>query len=154
MLEDFQGDSWGSIPPLHMSSLLPHDLCHGRSASLWPPTVSIAYFPHVDVSESNLILPSPLYCLIQSNTGGRPDLVYSIGLGLTRFSLTLPGSISTFLLWVYHTAWLYSADCWHKYSQIWKKGIGEILKVFMTFRQKPSLALSQRILLKWKVMIS
>ena len=21
-----------------MSSLLPHDLCHGRSASLWPPT--------------------------------------------------------------------------------------------------------------------
>ena len=38
MLEDFQGDSWGSIPPLRMSSLLPHDLCHGRSASLWPPT--------------------------------------------------------------------------------------------------------------------
>ena len=38
MLEDFQGDSWGSIPPLHMSSLLPHDLCHGQSASLWPPT--------------------------------------------------------------------------------------------------------------------
>ena len=23
-----------------MSSLLPHDLCHGRSASLWPPTVN------------------------------------------------------------------------------------------------------------------
>jgi len=21
-----------------MSSLLPHDLCHGRSTSLWPPT--------------------------------------------------------------------------------------------------------------------
>ena len=40
MLEDFQGDSWGSIPPLRMSSLLPHDLCHGRSTSLWPPTVS------------------------------------------------------------------------------------------------------------------
>ena len=34
MLEDFQGDAWGSIPPLRMSSLLPHDLCHGRSASL------------------------------------------------------------------------------------------------------------------------
>ena len=32
MLENFQGDSWGSIPPLHMPSLLPHDLCHGRSS--------------------------------------------------------------------------------------------------------------------------
>ena len=38
MLEDFQGDSWGSIPPLRMSSLLPHDLCHGRSASCRLPT--------------------------------------------------------------------------------------------------------------------
>ena len=40
MLENFQGDSWGSIPPLHMPSLLPHDLCHGRSScsqQLWPP---------------------------------------------------------------------------------------------------------------------
>ena len=40
MLENFQGDSWGSILPLRMSSLLPHDLCHVRSASRWPPTVS------------------------------------------------------------------------------------------------------------------
>ena len=38
MLEDFQGDSWGLIPPLRMSSLLPHDLCHGWSASCRPPT--------------------------------------------------------------------------------------------------------------------
>ena len=37
MLEDFQGDSWGSIPPLCMSSLLPHDLCHGQSASRCSP---------------------------------------------------------------------------------------------------------------------
>ena len=44
MLEDFQGDSWGSIPPLRMSSLLPHDLCHGRSASCRPPTVSNSRF--------------------------------------------------------------------------------------------------------------
>ena len=36
MLENFQGDSWGSIPPLRMPSLLPHDLCHGRSSSLAP----------------------------------------------------------------------------------------------------------------------
>ena len=35
MLENFQGDSWGSIPPLRMPSLLPHDLCHGRSSSGW-----------------------------------------------------------------------------------------------------------------------
>ena len=37
MLEDFQGDSWGSIPPLRMSSLLPHDLCHGRRSPCWLP---------------------------------------------------------------------------------------------------------------------
>ena len=35
MLENFQGDSWGSITPLRMPSLLPHDLCHGQSASCW-----------------------------------------------------------------------------------------------------------------------
>ena len=39
MLENFQGDSWGSIPPLRMPSLLPHDLCHGWSASSWLPAV-------------------------------------------------------------------------------------------------------------------
>ena len=32
MLKNFQGDSWGLIPPLRMPSLLPHDLCHGRSS--------------------------------------------------------------------------------------------------------------------------
>ena len=37
MLENFQGDSWVSIPPLRMPSLLPHDLCHGRSSSRWLP---------------------------------------------------------------------------------------------------------------------
>ena len=37
MLKNFQGDSWGSIPPLHMPSLLPHDLCHRRSSSHWFP---------------------------------------------------------------------------------------------------------------------
>ena len=39
MLENFQGDSWGSILPLRMPSLLPHDLCHGRSSSRWLPAV-------------------------------------------------------------------------------------------------------------------
>ena len=32
MLENIRGDSWGSIPPLRMPSLLPHDLCHGWSS--------------------------------------------------------------------------------------------------------------------------
>ena len=35
MLENFQGGSWDSIPPLRVPSLLPHDLCHGRSSSRW-----------------------------------------------------------------------------------------------------------------------
>ena len=36
MLENIQGDSWGSIPPLRMPSLLPHDLCHEWNASPAP----------------------------------------------------------------------------------------------------------------------
>ena len=40
MLENFQGDSWGSIPPLRMLSLLPHDLCHGQRSSRWLPAHS------------------------------------------------------------------------------------------------------------------
>ena len=39
MLENFQGDSWGLIPPLRMPSLLPHDLCHGQNSSRWLPAV-------------------------------------------------------------------------------------------------------------------
>ena len=39
MLKNFQGDSWGSIRPLRMPSLLPHDLCHGWSSSRWLPAV-------------------------------------------------------------------------------------------------------------------
>ena len=35
MLENFQGESWGSILPLRMPNLLPHDLCHRRSSSCW-----------------------------------------------------------------------------------------------------------------------
>ena len=37
MLENFQRASWGPIPPLSMSSLLPHDLCHGWRSSCWLP---------------------------------------------------------------------------------------------------------------------
>ena len=40
MLKNFQRDSWGLIPPLHMPSLLPHDLCHGWSSSRWLPAVT------------------------------------------------------------------------------------------------------------------
>ena len=38
MLENIRGDSWGSIPPLRMPSLLPHDLCHEWNASPAPGT--------------------------------------------------------------------------------------------------------------------
>ena len=40
MLENIRGDSWGSIPPLRMPSLLPHDLCHEWNASPAPRTLS------------------------------------------------------------------------------------------------------------------
>ena len=46
------------IPPLRMSSLLPHDLCHGRSASLWPPTSIELVMP-----SNHLILCHPLFLL-------------------------------------------------------------------------------------------
>ena len=39
MLENFQGDFWGSILPLRMPSLLPHDLCHEWSSSLQAPGI-------------------------------------------------------------------------------------------------------------------
>ena len=38
MLENIRADSWGSIPPLRMPSLLPHDLCHEWNASPVPGT--------------------------------------------------------------------------------------------------------------------
>ena len=34
-----QGVSWGLITLLRMPSLLPHDLCHGRSSSPWLPAM-------------------------------------------------------------------------------------------------------------------
>ena len=60
MLENFQGDSSGSIPPLLMPSLLPHDLCHGRSSSLWLPGSShsdcMKWFPIVVLICISLIM--------------------------------------------------------------------------------------------------
>ena len=52
MLENIPADSWGSIPPLRMPSLLPHDLCHEQNASPAPRTLlfsfssAYAYLPH------------------------------------------------------------------------------------------------------------
>ena len=37
MLENIRGDSRGSILPLRMPSLLPHDLCHEWNVSRWLP---------------------------------------------------------------------------------------------------------------------
>ena len=37
MLENIRGHSRGSIPPLRMPSLLPHDLCHEWNVSRWLP---------------------------------------------------------------------------------------------------------------------
>ena len=50
MLENIRGDSWGTIPPLRMLSLLPHDLCHEWNASPAPGRK-----PHLPSSD-NLIL--------------------------------------------------------------------------------------------------
>ena len=40
MLENIRGDSRGSIPPLRMPSLLPHDLCHEWNVSRQLPATS------------------------------------------------------------------------------------------------------------------
>ena len=58
MLENFQGDSWGSIPPLRMPSLLPHDLCHGRS-SCSPQHRTPALLPGKSHGRRSLIGCSP-----------------------------------------------------------------------------------------------
>jgi len=69
MLEDFQGDAWGSIRPFHISGLLPHDLCHGRSASHWPPTCVCVCVSSLYSSDSNItkcwIDPNTCECLSQ-----------------------------------------------------------------------------------------
>ena len=59
MLENIRGDSWGSIPPLHMPSLLPHDLCHEWNAS---PALGSLPFPspmdHILSDLSTMTCPS------------------------------------------------------------------------------------------------
>ena len=43
-----------------MSSLLPHDLCHGRSTSLWPPTVLQVLRPFQDHPSCHQLQPTSL----------------------------------------------------------------------------------------------
>ena len=43
---EFPGGLLRLHPAFRMPSLLPHDLCHGRSASLWPPTVNLLSQEH------------------------------------------------------------------------------------------------------------
>ena len=57
MLENFQGDSWGSIPPLRMLSLLPHDLCHGWRSSCWLPALQLPHW----VALSTLSIMKPVH---------------------------------------------------------------------------------------------
>ena len=52
-----------------MSSLLPHDLCHGRSTSLWPPTVTSSNF-FFSVKKKNKILMVPIVGLDSSIVRG------------------------------------------------------------------------------------
>ena len=40
-----QGVSWGLVTPLRMPSLLPRDLCPGRSSSRWPPASPLISVP-------------------------------------------------------------------------------------------------------------
>ena len=68
MLEDFQGDSWGSIPPLRLSSLLPHDLCHGRSASHRLPALKHSFCPIHTCYKAAVILNS---CVLKSTLDPR-----------------------------------------------------------------------------------
>ena len=39
--QEFPGGLLRLDPPLRMSSLLPHDLCHGRSSSRWLPAALV-----------------------------------------------------------------------------------------------------------------
>ena len=50
---EFPGGLLRLNPPLRMSSLLPHDLCHGRSASRRPPTLGLIF------CEACLLPPAP-----------------------------------------------------------------------------------------------
>ena len=77
MLENFQRDSWSSIPPLRMPSLLPHDLCHGRSScSRHLPINSIQIFPFAHIHASACYLLS--FFQINFFNLIRGQLLYSI----------------------------------------------------------------------------
>ena len=67
MLKNFQGDSWGSIPPLLMLSLLPHDLCHGQSSL--PSGVSLQLLCNDPALDLDVVL-SPCYLFRDQKTLG------------------------------------------------------------------------------------
>ena len=57
MFENFQGDSWGSILPLRMSSLLLNDLCHGWRSSRRLPALQLPHW----VALSTLSIMKPVH---------------------------------------------------------------------------------------------
>ena len=70
MLENIRADSWGSIPPLRMPSLLPHDLCHKWNAS---PTPGILFSQQIVTCQLCLGCCISMFAnLVRSwSTGGR-----------------------------------------------------------------------------------
>ena len=59
MPEDFQGDSWSSIPPLRMSSLLPHDFAMGGVPHAGPQYTTVP----LNILLNILLLPSGSWLL-------------------------------------------------------------------------------------------
>ena len=120
MLENFQGDSWGSIPPLRMPSLLPHDLCHGRSSlprSSLPWIRSQMTFYLMDFSVlSRFFIVKIHYFVIKANN----KCYFKKKVALLKAEMkTLEGvNRSTHRAWVL-TSWLWctSADtAWHRHG--------------------------------------
>ena len=121
MLKDFQGDSWGSIPPLRMSSLLPHDLCHGQSASRWPPTPicltgSVSVCPNLNsVSYSKPVLFYPPVCdsAMHSSANKLSSLGDFNSYNLESFHFSLfPQQILVFQLNIICHLWILKGLAW------------------------------------------